>query len=250
MTKNFRKICRLAGAAIADYRMIGDGDRILVGVSGGKDSMLLLHLLNHFRSRAPVRFRLTAATFDPGFEGFDAEGTAETCRALGIEHHRIVLRVREVIERTGTTHKPCVVCSRLRRGRLYGLARELGCGKLALGQHLDDIAVSFLISLCRGGGLTTMGPNVPSEDGSIWVIRPLAYVEEKLAAAAAEELGIRPRGRCLYQQQLEENGDRAWFKRKLREMELEIPDLLQNMRHSLSDLRPGYLLDRRFLNLP
>lgn len=95
-----------------------------------------------------------------------------------------------------------------------------------------------------------MGPNVPSEDGSIRVIRPLAYVEEKLAAAAAEELGIRPRGRCLYQQQLEENGDRAWFKRKLREMELEIPDLLQNMRHSLSDLRPGYLLDRRFLNLP
>ena len=250
MTKNFQKICRLAGAAIADYRMIREDDRILIGVSGGKDSMLLLHLQHYFQAKAPIRFQLAAATFDPGFEGFDAEGTAEVCRTLKIEHHIIRLQVREVIERTGTTHKPCVVCSRLRRGKLYGLARELGCGKLALGQHLDDIAVSFLISCCRGGGLTTMGPNVPSEDGSIRVIRPLAYVEEKLAAEAANELGILPRGECIYKKQLEEHGDRAYFKRKLREMEQEIPDLLQNMRHSLADLRPGYLLDRRFLNLP
>ena len=250
MIKAFHKVCRLAGAAIADYSMIREGDAILIGVSGGKDSMLLLHLLHHFRAKAPVRFQLKAATFDPCFEGFDAEGTAEACRALNIEHHRIRLRVREVIERTGTADKPCVVCSRLRRGKLYGLARELGCGKLALGQHLDDIAVSFLISCCRGGGLTTMGPNVPSEDNSIRVIRPLAYVEEKLSEEAAGELGIRPRGECMFRKQLEENGDRAYFKRKLREMEHEIPDLLQNMRHSLSDLRPGYLLDRRFLNLP
>ncbi len=250
MTKVFRKICRLAGAAIADYNMIREGDSILIGVSGGKDSMLLLHVLNHFRTKAPVRFQLKAATFDPGFEGFDAEGTAEVCRALHIEHFIIRLRVREVIERTGTANKPCVVCSRLRRGKLYGLARELKCGKLALGQHLDDIAVSFLISCCRGGGLTTMGPNVLSEDNSIRVIRPLAYVEEKLTAEAARELGISTRGECLYRKQLEENGDRAYFKRQLRKMEQEIPDLLQNMRHSLSDLRPGYLLDRRFLNLP
>ena len=84
MTKNFQKICRLAGAAIADYRMIREDDRILIGVSGGKDSMLLLHLLHYFQAKAPIRFQLAAATFDPGFEGFDAEGTAEVCRTLKI----------------------------------------------------------------------------------------------------------------------------------------------------------------------
>ena len=247
MNKNFQKICRLAGAAIADYRMIREDDRILIGVSGGKDSMLLLHLLHYFQAKAPIRFQLTAATFDPGFEGFDAEGTAEVCRTLKIEHHIIRLQVREVIERTGTTHKPCVVCSRLRRGKLYGLARELGCGKLALGQHLDDIAVSFLISCCRGGGLTTMGPNVPSDDRMIRVIRPFAYVEEKTTIRAAAMLQSPPRGECVYKQQLEESGDRAYFKRLLHRMELRVPGLLQNMRRSLSDLRPEYLLDPRFL---
>ena len=250
MTAAFKKICRLTGAAIADYNMIRENDSILIGLSGGKDSMVLLLVLDYFRKKAPVHFRLAAATFDPGFEGFDASGTAGFCRSLNIEHHIVRLRVGEVIERTGTAHKPCVVCSRLRRGKLYGLARELGCGKLALGQHLDDIAVSFLISCCRGGGLTTMGPNVASDNGTVRVIRPLAYVEEKLTAQAARELEIPLRGECIYKKQLEENGDRAYFKQQLREMEKQIPDLLQNMRHSLSDIRPGYLLDKRFLDLP
>ena len=155
--------------------------------------------------------------------------------------------LREVIERTGTVHKPCVVCSRLRRGHLYALAKRLSCSKLALGHHLDDILVSFLISCCRGGGLTTMGPNVPSDDGMIRVIRPFAYVEEKTTIRAAAMLQIPPRGECVYKQQLEESGDRAYFKRLLHRMELRVPGLLQNMRRSLSDLRPEYLLDPRFL---
>ena len=162
-------------------------------------------------------------------------------------HHIVKLNVRSVIERTGTDARPCILCSRLRRGNLYALAKKLGCGKLALGQHLDDIAVSFLISLCRGGGLTTMGPNVPSDDDAVRIIRPFAYVEEKLTIEAAKMLEIPSRGECIYKQQLEESGDRAYFKRRLREMERHIPNLLPNILHSLSDVRPPYLLDRRFI---
>lgn len=241
------KIYKRAGAAIGDYSMIRDGDSILVGVSGGKDSMLLLHVLARLRSRAPVRFSLNAATFDPGFPGFDAEGTKTFCDSLGVPHHTVRLNVQKVIERTGTATRPCILCSRLRRGHLYALAKKLGCNKLALGQHLDDIAVSFLISCCRGGGLTTMGPNVPSDDDAIRVIRPFAYVEEKMTIQAASMLNIPPRGECIYKQQLEESGDRAYFKRRLREMERHIPNLLQNILHSLSDVRPSYLLDKKFL---
>jgi len=244
---SFRKICRLAGKAIGDYRMIAENDFILTGLSGGKDSMVLLLVLDYFRKKAPVHFRLAAATFDPGFEGFDAASTHAFCEALGIEHHTVRLQVGAVIERTGTEHKPCVVCSRLRRGNLYALAKRIGANKLALGQHLDDIAVSFFISACRGGGLTTMGPNVPSDDNAIRVIRPLAYAEEKLTSAAAREKGIVPHGECIYKKQLEESGDRAYFKRLLRQMEQDIPGLLPNLLHSLSDIRPAYLLDRRFL---
>ncbi len=243
-----KKIYKNTGAAIGDYSMIRDGDSLLVGVSGGKDSMLLLHVLARLQRKAPVRFSLTAATFDPGFPGFDAEGTKEFCDSLGVQHHTIRLNVQNVIEKTGTQTRPCILCSRLRRGHLYALAKKLGCNKLALGQHLDDIAVSFLISLCRGGGLTTMGPNVPSDDDAIRIIRPFAYVEEKMTLQAAEKLNIPLRGECIYKQQLEESGDRAYFKRQLREMEKHIPNLLQNILHSLSDVRPPYLLDKKFLD--
>lgn len=243
----FRKIRRLAGKAIGDYNMIGKDDFILAALSGGKDSMILLLVLNELRKKAPVPFRLEAATFDPGFEGFETGSTRDFCESLGIRHNIVKLSVKPVIERTGTENKPCVLCSRLRRGNLYALAKKIGANKIALGQHLDDIAVSFFISACRGGGLTTMGPNVSSDDGSLRIIRPLAYTEEKLIAEAAREKGIVPHGECIYKKQLEENGDRAYFKRLLREMEQEIPDLMQNLLHSLSDIRPGYLLDRRYL---
>lgn len=244
---DLNKIYKQAGAAIGDYSMIRDGDSILAGVSGGKDSLLLLHVLARLRDRAPVRFSLHAATFDPGFPGFGTEETGRFCEDLGVPHHIIRLNVRNVIERTGTSARPCILCSRLRRGHLYALAKRLSCSKLALGHHLDDIAVSFLISLCRGGGLTTMGPNVPSDDKTIRVIRPLAYVEEKTTLRAAAMLRLPLRGGCIYKQQLEESGDRAYFKRLLRQMELRVPGLLQNIRRSLSDLRPEYLLDPRFL---
>lgn len=248
-TSDFKKLCRLAGQSVCDYSMIRQGDRILIGLSGGRDSMVLLHVMKHLKDCAPVDFELTAATFDPGFTGFGAEEIAEHCKSIGIGHHIIKMNVAEVLERKTEDRRPCVICSRLRRGHLYSLAEKLSCGKLALGHHLDDIAVSFFISLCRGGGLTTMGPNVPSDNNKLRVIRPFAYATEKLVKSAAGELDMPEKGICIYREELEAEGDRAYFGRLLDDIEKKIPDLKSNLLKSLSDVRPKYLLDRKFLDI-
>ena len=127
MEKNeFKKLCRIAGETVVRYRLIGDGDRILTALSGGKDSFVLMHLLEHLRRRAPVKFTVIAATFDPGFEDFNCRAVGEYCRANGWEHHVVAMNIPEIIREKGMERSPCVLCSRLRRGKLYGLARKLG----------------------------------------------------------------------------------------------------------------------------
>lgn len=242
----FKKICRLAGTAIMEYGMIREGDRILTGVSGGKDSVVLLHVLKHFRRIAPVRFEFEAVTFDPGFSGFSAAGTAEMCASLGIPHHLIRLDMEPLLREKGLEGNPCMLCSRLRRGNLYTLARKLNFNKIALGQHLDDAEVSFLMSVCRGAGLSTMGPNVPEKNGTLRVIRPLILTPENLIRDWVTAHGLPIRGDCRYREQLE-NGDRKYFRRLLDEISERIPDLRSNMLKSLSNIQEGYLFDRRFL---
>lgn len=244
------RLRRLAGKASADYRMILPGDRLLVGVSGGKDSMVLLSVLAAIREKAPFPFQLTAATFDPGFPGFGTEMTATFCKKLGVEHHTIPFDMPALLQEKGNPDSPCVLCSRMRRGCLYTFAKKNGCNKLVLGQHMDDVVISFLISLSRGEGLTTMGPNVLSEDGTIRVIRPLIYAPESLVAEAADTLDISVHGECLYKDFLSEKGVRSYFKKLLNQMEERIPDIRSHILHSLTDLRPSYLLDKRFLDLP
>lgn len=250
MSKALERLRRLAGKASADYRMILPGDSLLVGVSGGKDSLVLLNVLSAIKAKSPFPFSLTAATFDPGFSGFGAGETAEYCKSLGVEHHIIPFDMPSLLKEKGNPESPCVLCSRMRRGCLYTLARNLGCNKLVLGQHMDDVVISFLISLSRGEGLTTMGPNVASEDGSLRVIRPLIYARESLVAEGAASLELPLRGECQYKDYLSENGARAYFKFLLETMEQRIPDIRSHILHSLTDLRPEYLLDKRFLKLP
>ena len=201
MADDFSELCRCAGEAAVQYRMIEDGDRILVGASGGKDSFMLLHVLEHLRKVAPVKFDFVAATFDPGYQEFDASGIEKYCRDRGWEHRLVELDISGILKDKDWEKSPCVLCSRLRRGKLYGLCRELGCGKLALGHHFDDLATSFLMSLCRGQGLSTMAPVVPPKTpGNPTIIRPLALAPESLIARCADELEIPRLGLCRYRE--------------------------------------------------
>ncbi len=152
----------------------------------------------------------------------------------------------ELLAEKGMEEKPCMLCSRLRRGNLYTLARKLNCNKIALGQHLDDAEISFLMSLCRGAGLSTMGPNVREKQGGLRIIRPLILIPENLIAGWVNSRALPIRGECRYKEQLE-NGDRRYFKRLLNQLEERIPDLRSNILRSMSNIQAEYLFDPRFL---
>lgn len=242
MGSEFKKLCRLAGETVVKYRLIREGDRILAGVSGGKDSLVMMHVLHHLQQHAPIDFSVKAATFDPGFPGFGLETLQDYCRAQKWEHHLVKLNVAQVVEEKKFEASPCVLCSRLRRGKLYGLANELACNKLALGQHLDDILTSFMMSLCRGQGLTTMAPlALPENPAHPAVIRILAAAPEELIIRCAAELAVPVTGRCIYHEQLR-SGDRAYFDELLKNMAVRIPDLRSNMAKSLSHVELEHLL--------
>ena len=245
----FRELCKLTGQAVTRYCMIEEGDRILVGLSGGKDSFMLLHALHALQRKAPVRFELIAATFDPGFPEFHIDTIAEYCRIHGWEHRVVRLDIAAILEEKQYDGTPCVLCSRLRRGRLYGLAEQEGCGKLALGQHFDDIAASFLMSLCRGQGLSTMGPNVAAKaKEKIRIVRPFALAPESLIVRCRDEWELPQAGKCRYEEQLAE-GDRAYFRGLLDDLSERIPNLRSQMLRSLGNIQAEYLLDPAYLKL-
>ena len=242
MSNVFKKLCRLAGETVAKYRLIEDGDRILVGVSGGKDSLTLMHVLTRLQQAAPVKFSLECVTFDPGFPEFGTPEIEAYCREQKWHHHTLKMDIAAIVQEKGFDRAPCVLCSRLRRGKLYGLAQELNCNKLALGQHLDDIVSSMLISLCRGQGLTTMAPRVqPDDPAHPAVIRPLALIPESLIVEYSATLTLPRTGICRYREQLQQ-GDRAYFKGVIESLSEYIPDLRSNIAHSLGKVEIDHLL--------
>lgn len=247
--RDFRHVCVQAGYAIRDYAMIGDGDRLLVGLSGGADSMILMHVLHYLQRRAPVRFEVFSATVDMQFAGVDLEGLTAYCQRQGWHLHVESLEGQRLIEEKSTARRPCALCSRLRRGCLHAVADRLGCNKLVLGQQLDDLCVSLLMSLCRGGGLKTMGPHVPADAATKELIRPLCYVTKARVHRAADELGVSVFKSCPYEAELAEHGDRARFERLLTQLADDIPDLRRNMLASMQRVEPDHLLDRRFIEL-
>lgn len=183
-------LLRPVGRAIADYGMIRPGDRLLLGVSGGKDSLSLLHLLLHLQRHAPVRFEIAAATVDPCFEGFDPSALKEYVPSLGLPYY---YRAEPIADRAKTAMQGdsfCAFCSRLRRGVLYDTARTHGCNVLVLAQHLDDLAESFLLSAFHGGRLKTMKAHYTIDAGDLRVIRPLVYARERQTADFARTAGL------------------------------------------------------------
>jgi tRNA 2-thiocytidine biosynthesis protein TtcA len=241
-----KRLLRDAGRAIADFRMIEPGDRILVGISGGKDSFTLLHLLQRLRRSAPVDFSLVACNLDQGHPGFPAAQLESYLRATGAE----VLMLREdtysVVKRLVPEGKTaCSVCSRLRRGILYGAAQEVGCTKIALGHHRDDLIESLLLSMLFSGKLRSMPPRLRSDDGRNVVIRPLCYAPESDIAAFAAEMKfpVIPCDLCGSQ----ENLQRKRVKKLLSALEAEHPGVRASLLGAMGNVMPGHLLDRRLM---
>jgi len=173
-----KSILRQAGRAIADYKMINSGDRVMLGLSGGKDSMSLLHVLIHLKRHAPVTFDLAAITVDPEMDDFDPSPLKPYLESLGIEYHICAQPIQEQAKKHMQGNSFCAWCARMKRGIIYTNMRKLGFNVLALAQHLDDLAESFLMSAFHEGRLNTMKANYVIDKGDLRVIRPLVYVRE------------------------------------------------------------------------
>jgi len=238
-----KRLRRLTGQAIADFDMIENGDKVMVCLSGGKDSYGLLDILLYSRRHAPIDFEIVAVNLDQKQPGFPGSVLPDYLERLGvpyrIEHQDTYSVVKRVI-REGRTM--CSLCSRLRRGVLYRVAGELGATKIALGHHRDDILETFMLNLFYTGQLKAMPPKLRSDDGRHVVIRPLAYCEERDLAeyARLREFPIIPCNLCGSQ----ENLKREEVKGMLREWEKRYPGRVDTMLNSLRHVRASHLLDR------
>ena len=238
-----KRLRRLAGQAIADFGMIAASDRVMVCLSGGKDSYGLLDILLKLRDAAPLDFEIVAVHLDQRHPGYPERVLPEYLSRLGVQYRIEQQDTYSVVKRVVPEGKTmCALCSRLRRGVLYRLAGELGATKIALGHHRDDILETFFLNLFFGGTLKAMPPKLASDDGRHVVIRPLAYVpEEDLAAyAGSRRFPIIPCNLCGSQ----ENLQRAQAKAMLREWERRFPGRLESIFGALTNVVPSHLLDR------
>jgi tRNA 2-thiocytidine biosynthesis protein TtcA len=239
-----KRLRRQAGQAIADFDMIRAGDKVMVCLSGGKDSYALLDILLSLKEHAPVRFEIVAVNLDQKHPGFPAHVLPEYLTARGVPFRIVEQDTYSVVKRVipeGETM--CGLCSRLRRGVLYRVATELGATRIALGHHRDDILETFFLNLFHGGRLKAMPPKLVSDDGRHIVIRPLAYCREKdlEAYAGLRQFPIIPCNLCGSQ----ENLQRQVVKDMLREWEKRFPGRLETMFASLQRVVPSHLLDPR-----
>src|SRR6187399_3689664 len=239
------RVAKKTTKAIIDFNLIEDGDRIMVGLSGGKDSWALMQTLDNLRQRAPITFSLVAVNVDSGYKEFKHDVIARTCEERGweyrIEHTSIGEQMDDILEANAT---PCSLCARLRRGVLYRIASEIGATKIALGHHLDDFIETLLLNLFFAGALKAMPARLVSDNGEHVVIRPLAYVGEDEARLYAKEMRLPIIGCCC-----PACGDlslqRQRVKRLILDLEREHPNVKSSMIKALGNVMPRHLLDRR-----
>jgi tRNA 2-thiocytidine biosynthesis protein TtcA len=244
------RVARKVTRAISEYNLIEDGDRVMVGLSGGKDSWALLSILDVLRKRAPISFSLVAVTVDSGYEGYRHDVIASTCEERGweyrIQHTGIGGVMDDLLEANAT---PCSLCARLRRGVLYRIAKEVGATKIALGHHMDDFVETLLLNFFFSGSLKAMPARLVSDNGEHIVIRPLVYVSESEARTYAKEETLPIIGCCC-----PVCGDlslqRQRVKRMIAQLEVEHPDVKNSMIRALGNVAGRHLLDKRLNPLP
>ncbi len=239
-----RKIVRKAGRAVADWDMIQADDHVMVAVSGGKDSISMLEVLGILARRSPVPFTMTAVTLHNGYESFSTEALEKHYAKKGQAYRVEPVPIKEILEEKlapGVT--PCSLCSRIRRGALYTLAQKMGCTKIALGHHLDDLIETLLLNLFYSGSLRSMSPCFPSDDGKNVVIRPLAYVPEEWLVEYSRDRAF-PVSTCATEGCDDDHGSRVAMKRLVTELAGEVHGLRGNMLRALQNVHTKHLLDR------
>ena len=244
------RIAKKVTRAITEFNLVEDGDRVMVGLSGGKDSWALLKMLDVLQRRAPITFSLVAVTVDSGYNGYRHDLISRTCEQRGWEyrivHTDIGDAIDDILEASDT---PCSLCARLRRGVLYRLATEVGATKIALGHHLDDFIETLLLNLFFAGALKAMPARLVSDNGQHVVIRPLVYTTESEARAYAKESDLPIIGCCC-----PACGDlslqRQRIKRLIAELEVEHPEIRNSMIRALGNVAGRHLLDKRLNPLP
>ena len=235
LIKPSKTLLRKVGKAIADYDMIREGDRVLLGVSGGKDSLSLLQVLGHLRTYAPVRFELGVLTVDPLIDGFDPAPLQDYYRAIGVPYFYRTQTIQEDAKTHMDGDSFCAFCARMKRGIMYTTCRNEGYNVLALAQHLDDLAESLMMSMFHGGRLQTMKAHYLNKEGDVRIIRPLVYCRETLTAdfAAREGLPVVPDScpACFTAP-----SQRAYMKQLLAREERNNPLLFPNLLHAMRPL--------------
>lgn len=243
--RRYTKIKNAVGRAIADFSLIQEGDKIAVGVSGGKDSYSLLHMLAELQRRSPVKYELMAITIDSGYPGYRSDVIVNHLQENGFNYHLEKSNHFDIIKekrRPGSSY--CSICARLKRGSLYTLAKQFGCNKLALGHHLDDFIETLLLNQFFVGSLKAMAPSMLADNGEITVIRPLVYVEEQEIIPFARENNF-PVVCCCCPVCGTADMQRKKMKQLLTDLQKSIPHVKRSLLSALANVQPRHLLDQR-----